>query len=69
MENAMEDVAEEMQFDEAMFQFVAIEQEDEDEDEMEMESSWGGSKPGKSPNKPRDFQGAYEKVVRDYFNG
>lgn len=25
---------------------------------------WGGSRPGKRPNKNRDFQAAYEKIMR-----
>jgi hypothetical protein len=33
------------------------------------ESTWGGSRPGKSHNKERDFQGAYEQLTRDYFSG
>lgn len=67
MDRVMEELAEEMDFDDAVFQFVKMEQE-EDEDEMERRP-WGGSRDGRSPNKDRDFQGAYEKVVRDYFNG
>jgi hypothetical protein len=30
---------------------------------------WGGSKPGKSPNKDRDFDAAYNSLVKDYFSG
>jgi Plant transposon protein len=30
---------------------------------------WGGSSAGKSPNKERDFDGAYISVVKDYFSG
>ena len=67
MDRVMEELAEEMEFDDAVFQFVKMEQE-EDEDEMERRP-WGGSRDGRSLNKDRDFQGAYEKVVRDYFNG
>jgi hypothetical protein len=31
--------------------------------------SWGGSQPGKAPNKQRDFEAAYQKLKRQYFNG
>ncbi|KAA1130055.1 hypothetical protein PGTUg99_013202 [Puccinia graminis f. sp. tritici] len=27
----------------------------------------GGSRPGKQPNRPRDFEGAYQKLVEHYF--
>ena len=30
---------------------------------------WGGSQPGKSPNKDRDFAGAHEQLTKDYFSG
>jgi hypothetical protein len=30
---------------------------------------WGGSHPGKSPNKDRDFAGAYDRLITDYFSG
>jgi hypothetical protein len=30
---------------------------------------WGGSKPGKAPNKNRDFVGAYQKLIEHYFSG
>jgi hypothetical protein len=30
---------------------------------------WGGSPPGKAPNKDRDFAGAYKQLVKDYFSG
>ena len=32
-------------------------------------NSWGGSKPGKSPNKQRDFEGQYARLVQQYFSG
>ena len=35
----------------------------------EIEDSRGGSRPGKAPNKNRDFVGAFSKLVNDYFNG
>ena len=30
---------------------------------------WGGSKVGKAPNKERNFEASYEKLVKDYFSG
>jgi len=71
MENAMEDLTEEMEFDEAVYQYITIQQEEEEveEEEEEENKTWGGSTKGKSPNKPRDFQGAYERIVRAYFSG
>ena len=33
------------------------------------DSKWGGSRPGKAPNKKRDFEGAYNRLVRQYFSG
>ena len=30
---------------------------------------WGGSLPGKAPNKNRDFMGAHAKLVEHYFSG
>lgn len=33
------------------------------------ESQWGGSAPGKAPNKKRNFQGAYDEIVQQYFSG
>jgi len=37
-----------------------------DEDEK---GPWGGSRPGRSPNMPRDFQGTYEKLSACCFSG
>ena len=62
----MEQILEEIEFDDAIYQYVLFDQED---DEEKQKRSWGGSVVGKSPNKPRDFQGAYDRVTRDYFNG
>jgi hypothetical protein len=39
------------------------------EEEEEAPPSWGGSRKGRAPNKPRDFAAAHAKVVGDYFNG
>jgi Plant transposon protein len=33
------------------------------------EASWGGSKTGKAPNKDRNFQEYYERMVKNYFSG
>jgi hypothetical protein len=40
-----------------------------DDSDEEIEPKWGGSRPGKAPNKKRDFKGAYETVMKHYFNG
>jgi hypothetical protein len=29
----------------------------------------GGSMPGKATNKNRDFEDAYQRLIRDYFSG
>ena len=39
-----------------------------DEEEEEEIRDWGGSLPGKAPNKKRDFELAYRLVVDKYFN-
>ena len=31
--------------------------------------TWGGSRPGKSANKARNFEAAYEKLIKEYFSG
>ena len=33
------------------------------------ELKWGGSRPGKAPNKPRDFEAAYQQLLQQYFSG
>ena len=48
MEEQMQQFLEEMEYDDAVFQYVMLEQEDEDEIERK---SWGGSRHRKSPNK------------------
>ncbi|KAA1072966.1 hypothetical protein PGT21_037151 [Puccinia graminis f. sp. tritici] len=40
---------------------------DDDEDEIELPSH-GGSHPGKQPNRPRDFEGSYNKLMQHYFS-
>jgi len=32
-------------------------------------SKWGGSRPGKAPNKDREFDVAYQRLLHDYFSG
>jgi len=56
---------EEMEFDNNICQILYNDSSDEDC----QQSEWGGSKKGKAPNKKRDFQGAYDKLVRQYFSG
>jgi hypothetical protein len=38
-------------------------------DREENVPKWGGSRPGKSPNKKRDFKGAHDTLVKQYFSG
>jgi hypothetical protein len=45
-----------------------LEQVNDDSDDDEARA-WGGSLPGKAPNKARDFQGAYARLVQNYFSG
>ena len=40
-----------------------------DESSSEGTGKWGGSKPGKVPNKPRDFIGARERLANHCFSG
>lgn len=39
------------------------------DDDGDNESPWGGSPLGKSPNKKRDFVGAHQRIVEQYFKG
>ena len=45
------------------------ESEEEEEEEEEEQRKWGGSRPGKAPNKNRDFEKAHATVVKHYFSG
>lgn len=47
----------------------AIGEEDEEMSDAEETPVWGGSSPGKAPNKSRDFSGAHKKLVEQYFSG
>ena len=38
-------------------------------EEEEEPRQWGGSRPGKAPNKSRDFTKAHEQLVANYFSG
>ena len=42
---------------------------DEDEDEVQYEHKWGGSPPGRRKRIEHDFQGSFEKLEKQYFNG
>ena len=44
-------------------------EEDEEMSDVEGTPVWGGSSPGKAPNKSRDFSGAHKKVIEQYFSG
>jgi hypothetical protein len=41
----------------------------EDEEEEQVEVKWGSSRPGKAPNKNRDFIQAHANSVKNYFSG
>jgi hypothetical protein len=41
--------------------------EDGEEDEIGARTH-GGSKPGKQPNRPRDFEGSYSRLHQQYFS-
>ena len=42
---------------------------DEDEDEVQYEHKWGGFPPGRRKRIEQDFQGSFEKLGKQYFNG
>ena len=42
---------------------------DEDEVQYEYEHKWGGSPLGRIKKIGRDFQGSFEKLEKQYFNG
>ena len=42
---------------------------DKDEAQYEYEHKWGGSPPGRIKKIERDFQGSFEKLEKQYFNG
>ena len=42
---------------------------DEDKDEAQYEHKWGGSSPGRRKKIEQDFQGSFEKLEKQYFNG
>ena len=44
-------------------------EEDGEMSEAEETPVWGGSRPGKAPNKNRDFVGAHKKLAEHYFSG
>lgn len=46
-----------------------IEEEDDELLNANNNKKWGGSRPGKAPNKERDFDMAYNKLLKDYFSG
>ena len=48
---------------------VAMDDVMEAEEEEEEDAQWGGSSVGKAPNKQRDFAGAYDRLMRQYFSG
>ena len=42
---------------------------DKDEDEVQYKHKWGGSPPGRGKKIEHDFQGFFEKLEKQYFNG
>ena len=42
---------------------------DEDEAQYEYKHKWGGSPPGRRKKIERDFQGSFERLEKQYFNG
>ena len=67
------DTSDDIAEDEAIFTILAASAQTlYDSDSMsdsETEEEWGGSKKGKAANIPRDFEGAYNMVRRNYFMG
>jgi hypothetical protein len=51
-----------------MLAAVAMAEVNDSDDEEEI-PKWGGSLPGKAPNKNRDFKGAHDRLVKQYFKG
>jgi hypothetical protein len=43
--------------------------EEMNDDDDDSEEGWGGSRPGRAKNKARDFAGAYQRLVHNYFSG
>ena len=56
-----------MEFDDTVIEILMM--DESSDEELSQSSTWGGSKKGKSANKKRDFQGAYTRLVRQYFSG
>ena len=52
-----------------LFPMFVMECYDEDEAQYEYEHKWGGSHPGRIKKIERDFQGSFEKLEKQYFNG
>ena len=48
-----------------MLAAVSLLEDPSDDDEPKH----GGSRPGKAPNKARDFQAAYDRLTENYFSG
>ena len=42
---------------------------DKDEVQYEYEHKWGGSPPGRRKKIERDFQGSFQRLEKQYFNG
>ena len=52
-----------------LFSMFVMECYDEDEAQYKYEHKWGGSPPGRRKKIECDFQGSFEKLEKQYFNG
>ena len=52
-----------------LFSMFVMDCYDEDEAQYEDEHRWGGSPPGRIKRIECDFQGSFEKLEKQYFNG
>ena len=52
-----------------LFSMFVMECYDEDEAQYEYKHKWGGSPLGRIKKIERDFQGSFEKLEKQYFNG
>jgi hypothetical protein len=50
-------------------QAMDMSSDDESTDDEDTFSCWGGSRAGRSNNIPRDFEEAYQRLIKQYFSG
>ena len=53
----------------SVYALMRLVEEAEEDDDEEEKARWGGSTPFKRKNVARDFEGAYNKLVEQYFSG